>query len=85
MNQPVIDLHCDLLSYLTQQNAGIYKTEDIGCALPFLKEGQVKLQIMAIFAAVEATSHQFGFVQSEIFKKLNEEENELYRFEKKHL
>ena len=85
MNQPVIDLHCDLLSYLTQQNAGIYKTEDIGCAIPFLKEGQVKLQIMAIFAAVEATSHQFGFVQSEIFKKLNEEENELYRFEKKHL
>lgn len=57
----------------------------MGCAVPFLKEGNVKLQIMAIFAPVENNSHEFGLKQSEIFKNLNEEENELYRFEKKHL
>lgn len=85
MSQPVIDLHCDLLSYLTRPNSSIYNTEDIGCAIPYLKEGNVKLQIMAIFAAVEEKSHDFGLQQSEIFKKLNEEKNELYRFEKQHL
>ncbi|QOW09179.1 peptidase [Kaistella flava (ex Peng et al. 2021)] len=85
MNQPVIDLHCDLLSYLTRPNSSIYNTEDVGCAVPYLKEANVKLQIMAIFAPVEANSHQYGLKQSEIFKNLNAEENELYRFEKQHL
>ena len=85
MNQPVIDLHCDLLSYLTRPEASIYNTDDVGCAVPFLKEGNVKLQIMAIFSPVEEKSPEFGLQQSEIFKKLNEENNELYRFEKKHL
>lgn len=82
MSQPVIDLHCDLLSYLTRPNSTIYNTEDMGCAVPYLKEGNVKLQIMAIFAPTEEKSHEFGLKQSEIFKKLNEEENELFLFEK---
>lgn len=85
MKKPVIDLHCDLLSYLTRPNSSIYNTEDMGCAIPFLKEGNVKLQIMAIFAPVETNSHEFGLKQSEIFKNLNGEENELYRFEKQHV
>lgn len=85
MNQPVIDLHCDLLSYLTRSNSSIYNTEDVGCAVPYLKKGNVKLQIMAIFAAVEAKSHEFGLLQSEILRDLNTQENELYRFEKPHL
>lgn len=85
MKKPVIDLHCDLLSYLTRPNSSIYNTEDMGCAVPFLKEGNVKLQIMAIFAPVENNSYEFGLKQSEIFKNLNEEENELYRFGKQHL
>ena len=85
MKKPVIDLHCDLLSYLTRPNSTIYNTEDMGCAIPFLKEGNVKLQIMAIFAPTEKGSHEFGLKQSEIFQQLNEAENELYRFEKKHL
>ena len=85
MNQPVIDLHCDLLSYLTRSKSSIYKTEDVGCAVPYLKEGNVKLQIMAIFAPVESNSHEYGLIQSEIFRDLNSQENELYRFEKQHL
>lgn len=85
MKNPVIDLHCDLLSYLTRPNSTIYNTEEIGCAIPALKAGNVKLQIMAIFSAVEEKSHEFGLKQSEIFQKLNEEKNEFYRFEKKDL
>lgn len=85
MNIPVIDLHCDLLSYLTRPNSSIYNSQDIGCAVPNLKDGNVKLQIMAIFAPVEENSHQYGLDQSKIFQNLNKEENELYRFEKQHL
>ena len=85
MKKPVIDLHCDLLSYLTRPNSTIYNTEDMGCAVPYLKEGNVKLQIMAIFAPTSENSHEYGLKQSEIFQNLNEEKNELYRFEKDHL
>ena len=85
MKKPVIDLHCDLLSYLTRPDSSIYNTEDVGCAIPLLKEGNVKLQIMAIFAPVEFNSHEYGLKQSEIFNKLNTDKNELYRFEKQHL
>ena len=85
MKNPVIDLHCDLLTYLTRPNTTIYKTEDVGCAIPYLKEGNVKLQIMAIFAPTEEKSHEFGLKQSEIFQQLNSDKNELYRFEKHHL
>ncbi|UJF29535.1 membrane dipeptidase [Kaistella sp. 97-N-M2] len=85
MSEPVIDLHCDLLSYLTRPDASIYNTEDIGCAISYLEAGNVKLQVMAIFAPVEEKSHDFGLQQSEIFKNLNEEENELFSFEKHHL
>lgn len=85
IKHPVIDLHCDLLSYLTRPNSGIYDADEIGCAIPHFKNGKVKLQIMAIFAAVEPNSANYGLLQSEIFKTLNEENNELYRFEKKDL
>lgn len=85
MKKPVVDLHCDLLSYLTRPNTSIDDAEEIGCAIPWLKEGNVKLQIMAIFAPVEGKSHEFGLKQSEIFQNLNKEDNALYRFEKQHL
>ncbi|QDP86273.1 peptidase [Chryseobacterium sp. SNU WT5] len=85
MKKPVVDLHCDLLSYLTRPNTSIDDAEEIGCAIPWLKEGNVKLQIMAIFAPVEGKSHEFGLKQSEIFQNLNKEDNALYRFGKQHL
>ncbi|MEC5156320.1 dipeptidase [Chryseobacterium sp. MP_3.2] len=85
MSQPVIDLHCDLLSYLTRPNTTIYDTDNIGCSVQDLKAGNVKLQVMAIFAPTEAKSHEYGLKQSEIFRDLNLTDNELFRFEKKHL
>lgn len=85
MKNPIIDLHCDLLSYLNQPNSNINNTDDIGCAIPYLKEGNVKLQVMAIFASTEIGSHQKGIQQSEIFKDLCSDNNEFFRFEKQHL
>ena len=85
MKQPIIDLHCDLLSYLNRPNSDINNTDDIGCAIPYLKEGKVKLQVMAIFAATETESHQKGIEQSEIFKDISANNAELFRFEKQNL
>ncbi|MGV8993560.1 MAG: dipeptidase [Flavobacterium sp.] len=85
MKNSIIDLHCDLLSYLNRPNSDQNNTEDIGCAIPYLKEGNVKLQVMAIFASTESNSHQKGIQQSEIFKNLWTEDSDLYRFEKEHL
>jgi membrane dipeptidase len=71
---PVFDLHCDLLSYLVYRpGANAMSTEDIGCAIPHLQQGNVKLQVMAIYAPVEPGSADFGYQQSLRFKKLLEE------------
>ncbi len=85
MKNPIIDLHCDLLSYLNQSNSDINNTDDMGCAVPYLKEGNVKLQVMAIFAATETKSHLKGIQQSEIFKNLCSTSDEFFRLERQHL
>ena len=85
MKNPIIDLHCDLLSYLLRPKSDINNTDDIGCAIPYLKEGSVKLQVLAIFAATEAESHQKGIQQSEIFKDISSNNAELFQFAKDHL
>ena len=85
MKTPIIDLHCDLLSYLNRPNSDINNTDDIGCAIPYLKQGNVKLQVMAIFAATEAQSHQKGIEQSKIFQDISSNNADLFRFGKEHL
>jgi microsomal dipeptidase-like Zn-dependent dipeptidase len=48
MRFPIIDLHCDLLSYLQEApNANPEKNEGVGSNIPTLKEGNVTLQVMA--------------------------------------
>lgn len=85
MKRPIIDLHCDLLIYLTQPHADINTKEDLGCSIPYLEEGKVKLQVMAIFAPTQSGSHRLGIKQSEIFSQLNSQKNPLYNFEKQHV
>ncbi|HNP18351.1 MAG TPA: membrane dipeptidase [Fulvivirga sp.] len=68
---PVIDLHCDLLSYLNHvPDATPYKTEEIGASFPALEAGNVKLQVMAIYTASEKGSTESALKQSLLFKKL---------------
>lgn len=69
MNTINIDLHCDLLVYLMNSNSKIDDRE-LGCSLPFLKEGNVKLQVMAIFSPTLKGSTYFGNEQSRIFSEL---------------
>lgn len=71
MNHPIIDLHCDLLSYLVKApNAGVNMTEDIGAALPHLKEGNVKQQILAIFTVTQKGSVEFAQQQVKQYQAL---------------
>jgi len=49
---PIIDLHCDLLAYLAKvEGAKPDDVHEVGCALPHLREGNVGLQIMAMYSA----------------------------------
>lgn len=74
MNTINIDLHCDLLYYLLRPDATIDDRE-IGCSLPYLKEGNVKLQVMAIYSGTGANSTEYGLKQSKIFSDLIRNEN----------
>jgi len=68
MKHPVIDLHCDLLAHmLNMPNPDPFKREGIGCSFPALAEGNVKLQVMAIFTATQKGSTELAIRQSEIF------------------
>ena len=71
MNHPVIDLHCDLLAHmLNMPNPDPFQREGIGCSFPALAEGNVKLQVMAIYTATEKGSAALALRQSEIFASL---------------
>ncbi|ASK32659.1 peptidase [Chryseobacterium sp. T16E-39] len=69
MNRFNIDLHCDLLYYLLRPDARA-DDKQLGCSLPYLKEGNVKLQTMAIYTATGKNSISEGLKQSELFKGL---------------
>ncbi|MBT2619601.1 MULTISPECIES: dipeptidase [Chryseobacterium] len=64
-----IDLHCDLLYYLLDPKSDIHDKQ-LGCSLPYLKEGNVKLQVMAIYSATGKNSITEGIRQSEVFADL---------------
>ena len=57
MNIPIADLHCDLLSFLAAvPRADAFSKDQIACAFPWLQEGGVKMQVMAIYTNVDASS-----------------------------
>ena len=71
MNSPVIDIHCDLLSYLQDAtNPDPFNKDSIGCSFPALKEGNVKLQVMAIYTSTEKGSTELAAKQSLNFKNI---------------
>lgn len=52
---------------LNMPNPDPFKREGIGCSFPALEEGNVKLQVMAIFTATQKGSTKLAIRQSEIF------------------
>lgn len=67
---PIIDLHCDLLVYLLMNPEATPDDGAFGASFPFLKEGNVGLQVMAIYTAVEEASSKNGVAQSAIYRQL---------------
>lgn len=77
-SQPIADLHCDLLSFLSlNPKHSPYDTE-VRCAIPQLQQGNVKLQTMAITSLTEPGSSTRGWRQAEIFKTLPQQYPEIF-------
>ncbi|WP_338088608.1 dipeptidase [Pontibacter litorisediminis] len=73
---PIIDLHCDLLVYLTDvPNSDMNHIKEIGCAAPALVEGNVRLQVMAIYSATGPGSTRYAALQRDMFRQLADAEN----------
>lgn len=68
MGIPVIDLHCDLLSYLKGDEGHSPFDAVARCSVPQLQEGDVRLQVMAIFADTVKGSTEAGLEQADLFK-----------------
>lgn len=69
----VADLHCDLLSYLTEAPfADPLVGGKIGCNIPDLIKGNVKVQVMAIYTATGNGSVNMAMQQACWFQKLLE-------------
>jgi microsomal dipeptidase-like Zn-dependent dipeptidase len=80
MNYPVADLHCDLLSFLAVvPHADAWAKDQIACAFPYLQEGGVSMQVMAIFTTVEQGSMTLAMRQAEIFSHLLQKEEKTVR------
>lgn len=68
---PIVDLHCDLLLYLVRKaDATIYDLKDIGVTVPYLKRGNVRHQIMAIFVPTDRNSVDWGQAELKAYQKL---------------
>jgi microsomal dipeptidase-like Zn-dependent dipeptidase len=64
-------MHCDLLSYLATVDGSSADDRDrIGCAIPHLRAGNVKLQVMAIWAADGDDAPALAQTQVEAYHQL---------------
>ncbi len=75
----IIDLHCDLLCYLQKDHARTPFDPQVRCSLPQLQEGNVKTQVMAVFADTGKSSSIIGAEQIDIFLKL-QNENSFFQY-----
>ncbi len=68
---PIIDLHCDLLSYLSSvPGAHVNNADEFGATTPHLKAGNVKLQVMAIYTDSKPGSTLEAEKQRTIYQQL---------------
>lgn len=76
----VIDLHCDLLDYLQRvPGASPFIKDKIGCSVPALVEGNVKLQVLAIYTTTQKGSAELALKQSIIFRNLHTEQKDHFK------
>lgn len=73
MKNTNIDLHCDLLTYFLYPNSN--SKNDLGCSVPYLLEGDVAIQIMAIYSSTSHGSVETAFKQLEYYNNLLKNDN----------
>lgn len=74
---PIADMHCDLLSFLAVvPGADPFDKNQISCAFPWMQEGGVKMQVMAIYTTVDSGSRNLATKQAAIFDELLRKEKE---------
>lgn len=80
MSYSIADLHCDLLSFLAVvPGANPFSKEQIPCAFPWMQDGGVSMQVMAIYTTVEPGSMKLAIRQAEIFSQLLQKEAKTVR------
>lgn len=67
---PVIDFHCDLLSFLALDDSYCYNDNRSRCSIPLLRKGGVFLQVCALFTETNNLSVLQLKKQLEIFESL---------------
>lgn len=73
MKFPIIDMHCDLLSYLARiPGADPFVKDDISCAIPWLISGGVRMQVLAIYTDVKPESMGMATRQALLFEELHQ-------------
>jgi membrane dipeptidase len=71
MKYPIADMHCDLLSFMAKiPGADPFDRDQIACAFPWMKDGNVKMQVLAIYTDVNSGSMDLADRQAEIFVDL---------------
>lgn len=70
MEIPVVDLHCDLLSFLTYKSGRTIEDRRSRASYPQLKQGGVKLQTLSIYSMTDPHSVDEGRAQVEYFCRL---------------
>ncbi len=66
----IADLHCDLLSYLANDDSRTALNPDVRCSLGQLKKGKVSFQTMAVFTETNKKSVASAEKQLTIFRTL---------------
>lgn len=67
---PIVDFHCDLLSYLAEDKTRTAYDPESRASIPFLIEGGVILQTLAMFTKTKPGSEASGEKQFQIFLDL---------------
>jgi microsomal dipeptidase-like Zn-dependent dipeptidase len=67
----IADLHCDLLSYLAEDERHTAYDPISRASIPLLKEGGVGFQTLAIFTETQPESVKEGVKQAETFFELS--------------
>ncbi|MGA8164504.1 MAG: membrane dipeptidase [Waddliaceae bacterium] len=68
--RPIVDVHCDLLSYLAKDEKRSAYDRAVRCSIPQMRAGCVIGQILPVFTFTAPRSSRLGWMQANLFKSL---------------